>query len=97
MNWDVPTWWAFLLLALAAFRVWRLLAEDAILDRPREWALHKLPKGEEFLVCPWCAGFWISVLWWLAWVAWPRWTLVVAAPFAINAIVGLTAANLDRD
>ncbi len=103
MTWAVPTWWPFLLLALAAFRTWRLIAEDTILDPIR---VRLLTRGEpdeyrakwvEFIRCPWCAGAWISVAWWLFWVWQPHWTLVVATPFAISAIVGLVAANFDRD
>lgn len=35
----IPGEWEFALLAVAAFRIWHLLAEDTILDRPRKWAL----------------------------------------------------------
>ncbi len=92
MHWDVPTWYALALLAAAAFRTWWLLAQDTILDKPRERVVRALPKGEEWLLCPWCAGAWISVAWWLAWVAWPHWTLVVAVPFAISAVVGIVGS-----
>lgn len=102
MDWDYPTWWGFTLLALAAFRVWRLIAADTILDGPRERLLRagdrrttRGKKLEEFLTCPWCAGFWITLIWWLFWIAWHRWTLVIATPFAINAVIGLIAANSD--
>ncbi len=79
----IPDWYIFLLLALIAFRVWRLLAEDDILDAPRrkilrlgnEWARHGdvVPidyreKWALFLTCPWCAGAWISGLVYLAWL-----------------------------
>lgn len=97
MTWTIPNWYGLLLLALAAFRLWRLLGEDTILDRPRAALVRRMPKGEEFITCAWCAGAWISIGWWLAWVAWPHWTLVVAVPFAISAIVGLVASNLDPD
>jgi len=105
----VPDWYALLLLAFAAFRVYRLIAEDTILDRPRAWILglsgwqegKPTPKGYkakwgEFITCPWCAGFWISLLWWLAWTQWPHVTLVAAAPWAISAVVALIAKNLDE-
>lgn len=97
MTWAVPSWWPFLLLALAAFRTWRLIAEDTILNRPRARFVRWLPKGEEFVLCPWCSGAWISVGWWLAWCAWPHWTLVVSVPFALSAVVALVAVNLDPD
>lgn len=107
---SVPGWWAFLLLGLAAFRIYRLLGEDTILDRPRGWLL-RLPtdwregqrvpdsyrdKWGAFITCPWCAGFWITLLWWAAWQIWPHGTLVVAALFALSTIVGLLA-RLDDD
>lgn len=106
----VPTWWEFFLLALAAFRVWRLLAEDTILDRPRAWLLGLPPDWQEgqrvpesyreelgkFITCPWCAGFWITLCWWGAWLLWPHWALVAATPWALNAILALAAKNLDE-
>ena len=112
MNPDFPDWWALLLLALAAFRVYRLIGEDTILDRPRRWALRlgndwqkqgdRVPPGYRekwgvFITCPWCAGFWISLAWWAAWLAWPGWTLWAATPWAISAVVALVAKNLDRE
>lgn len=98
MTFAVPGWWAFVLLALAVFRIFRLVSEDTILDRPRERVLRRLgEKGELFLVCPWCLGFWLSVGSWLAWLAWPHWTLVTATPFALSATVGLIASRLDTN
>lgn len=98
MNWDIPGWWSFTLLALAAFRVWRLLGEDTILARPR--AIFKRRTSDywdAFILCAWCAGFWISALWWLGWCLSHRWATVAAVPWAISGIVGLVAANLDPD
>lgn len=72
----IPEPYLFILLALVAYRVWRLVAEDAILDLPRRW-LVRLPstwkegdslprkyRGELalFINCPWCAGAWVSLL-----------------------------------
>lgn len=95
---NVPGWWAFVLLALAAFRVFRLVAEDTILDRPRDRLTHRLgEKSELFVVCPWCLGFWITVGWWFAWLIWPHATLVVATPWALAAAVGLVASRLDSE
>src|SRR6187551_66986 len=79
----IPDWWHFLLLALAAYRLWKLLAEDTILDKPRNWVMglgwnwddetDDVPSGYRehwgiFLTCPWCAGAWISGLVYLAWL-----------------------------
>ena len=98
MNFDVPTTWTFALLALAGFRIWRLLAEDTILDRPRAAFKQRVGEtGETWLLCPWCCGAWLSVALWLAWVVSHHWTTVVAVPLAISAVLALVAANLDPD
>jgi len=106
----VPNWWQFLLLALASFRVWRLLAEDTILDNPRSWIVglsgwkagHPTPESyrawmAEFLTCSACFGFWISVVWWSAYQAWPHGTVVVAVPLAISTVVIGLASVLSDD
>lgn len=71
----IPEPYQFILLALIAYRAWRLLAEDDILERPRRW-LVRLPQNwqegdsfpsryrtgfAEFMNCPWCAGAWVSL------------------------------------
>lgn len=89
----VPSWYALVLLALAAFRVWRLLALDSLLDRPRalipdtEW-------WDALVYCPWCLGFWVSVVWWGGYELSPHWCLVVAAPFAVSAVVGVLGSRV---
>lgn len=93
-----------MLLALGSYRLWRILAADTILDKPRDWltrrARQQVSRGyrqqlDIFLHCPWCLGWWISLLWWLAWLAWPHAATLVAVPFALSAIVGLIVRNLD--
>ena len=91
-----PDWWAALILALAAFRVYRLIAEDDILDRPRDHLMDKLAeerleKLDKLITCPWCLGFWLSVIAWLAWLATPSWTVGLAFPWALSAAVALIA------
>ena len=99
---NVPDWWTLALLGLAAFRVFRLLGMDTILDelRLRLVGLRGWKEGQltpasyrsrlaEFLICPWCLGFWVALAWWAAWQQWPHGTLVAAAPFAISAVVGI--------
>ena len=103
----VPDWWPALLLAAAAYRTWKLLAEDTVLIRPRAWALKlgnwetgPAPSGyrqklAEFIACPWCLGFWISLAWWAVWLAQPYGTLVAATPMALSAAVGAAASKLN--
>jgi hypothetical protein len=106
----IPGPWEFALLAAAAWRVYRLLAEDTILDRPRAFILgvpgwkpiaHEPPPDgyrehlATFLTCPFCAGFWVSLAAWGLWSWQPHWTLAACAPFAVNAAVALVATRLD--
>lgn len=88
---SVPGWYELVLLSLAAFRTWKLVGEDTILDRPRNAITKRSAYVETMLECPWCAGFWISLAWWGAWEAWPHITLVASVPLAISALVGIIA------
>lgn len=107
---NVPDWWVFLLLALGAYRIWRLLADDTILEKPRRWLVRLGPDWRDdgdkvpdnyreylalFIMCPWCLGFWVSIAVWGAWQIWPHGTEVAMVPLAISTIVGVTRGKLD--
>jgi hypothetical protein len=106
---QIPDWWEAALLTLASFRTWRLLAKDVVLDDLRDWvtglsnwdgrgsppASFRTPLSE-FILCPWCFGFWITLAWWGAWQLWPHGTLVAAGLGLLLAAVGLIA-KLDQD
>ncbi len=108
---SIPGWFPFILLSLAAFRTWRLVSEDTILERPRRYVTGLPQKWKEgdslpdayreyisiFIECPWCAGFWISLLWWGAFQLWEHATVVVAVPLAISALVALIAEVSSSD
>lgn len=86
----------FALMALAAYRAWRLLALDTILDRPREALLERMgDKTADFISCPWCAGAWLSA----GVLAVTAQFTSVPLPFlqwaAVSALVGLIGSNLD--
>jgi hypothetical protein len=95
-----PNWWETTVLALAAWRLFHLIAFDDVLDRPRRYVtrLNKTWKNEGdatgeryreklagFLTCSFCMGWWIALVWWAAWLIWPHGTLVAAVPFALSA------------
>lgn len=87
----IPDWWEALLLFVAAWRMWHLLAKDDILDRPRNW-LVGVQSGKwkreglaDWLECPFCSGWWVALGWWGAWLIWPHGTLVATVPFVLGA------------
>lgn len=93
---STPSWYALVILALAVFRMYRLIAEDDILDRPRDWFLdrleeERLEKLDKLITCPWCLGFWLSVAAWGLWLLAPSWTVGLAFPWALSAAVALIA------
>jgi Protein of unknown function (DUF1360) len=108
----IPDWYSLLLLGVAAWRTFQLLAHDDILDQPRRWVLRMGKEWQEqgdpvpdeyrlkwalFLTCPYCAGFWIAVVWWLAWQITPFWTEVFTIPFVLNAIIVAASKTLSKE
>lgn len=84
---SIPYWYELVLLALAAWRCFQLLAEDDILDTPRRYVTSRLDeKWQLFIECPYCAGFWIWVAWIAAWWIDER-TLYAAVVFGGHALV----------
>lgn len=108
---DIPNWWEAALLGGAAFRTWRLAAKDLITDPLRRKFLrlgndwqeegddvpdnYRVWWGEMFR-CPWCLGFWIVIIAWVAWLIFPTETLWVSVPLFLSAGVGLVA-KLDSE
>lgn len=88
----------FAILSLAVFRVTRLLIEDAILEPLRERTTFKLDpqsKLRELLECPWCLGFWLSIVAVVLFHFWPVVVIWLALPFAISTVVGFLAEHSD--
>lgn len=99
---DIPDWWELTLLTLGSYRAWRLVAADDVTAGLRDRLTLAADERryrerlDRFISCPWCLGFWIILAAWACWLAWPHGTLVVAAPAAASALLGLTQQNLDR-
>jgi hypothetical protein len=83
----------FVLVALAAYRSWKLVGDDDIAAGFRA----RLPAGPgTFVGCPWCAGSWVAAGWWAAWEQWPDGTATAAIPFALATLVGVLATVQNR-
>lgn len=102
-----PTAVEAVVLVLAGHRLTRLIGWDHITKRWRQrllgyddngqrnaWPVDRKPLAE-FIHCPWCIGFWIALMGWLAlqldadvllWGAWP---------LAISSAIGLVSSNWD--
>lgn len=58
--------------------------------------VYRRPLLAHFLRCPYCQGFWVGLAVLAFYWACPRdWALLVLAPFALGAAVGLIARVLD--
>lgn len=103
----IPAAIPLLVLALAAFRTYRLVTRDDFppIVRARNWLVgvrfghggatsFSRPLLADWLACEWCSGLWWSAAWYAAWAEWPRETLYAAVPAALSAAVGLLQATL---
>lgn len=98
---------ALLILMLAGHRVARIVGWDSITQQWRQrllgydddgkrnrWpANHK--KIGEFVHCPWCQGFWWSIILYAAWRYYPEVTLTICSPLAISSGIGAYTTHLD--
>lgn len=91
-----------LVLSLGAWRVWRILSTDVVLDWPRDRILgatqplaggpihYTRPRLAEFVGCPWCLGWWIALGAFAAWHWWSKTdSVLIAIPFALSTVIGL--------
>lgn len=101
VRWHDPTPWQYVLLLLASYRIWRLIAWDTITASLR-WRLvgysdeaepiadyTKRPALAYWVHCPWCMGFWTCLLVALAWWVAPTATIAASVPLALSTGVGL--------
>lgn len=99
---QTPNWFGLVLLSLASFRIWRLIAVDTVTEqiRYRITRTDEYLKGnpaeyreklDEFISCPWCFGFWIVLAWWGLWQVWDQAVYVMSVPLALSTLVGFLA------
>jgi hypothetical protein len=87
----MPSPFEAVLLALAAWRIWHLIALDDITDRPRRYVTQGREKLLDFIECPYCMGFYVALGWVVAFAVDDTWALWAALPFAVNAGVIVVA------
>lgn len=81
------------ILGLAVYRISRLLIEDKLLERPRNWLWKHFPPESTmigyFFTCYWCTSIWTATIVVICYTLFPVVTIIVAMVFAISAAVGL--------
>lgn len=85
-----------LIAALASYRLTRLIVEDTIAERPRNWLMDQSRFLESVLACYWCAGMYVSGLVAIIIWVWPTQSQPFLMVFALSASVGILSALTDR-
>lgn len=91
---DVPSPWEFVLLALAAWRVWWLIGEDDLTEPLR--ARVPWQKARDWIECPYCSGAWVAGAVWVSWTLWPRFSVWFATVWAVAAVVVFVTIAIHR-
>jgi hypothetical protein len=90
----------FIILALAVFRITRLIMLDEILAPVRNVFWEKFPPESSYLgflfTCEWCVSMWIALPVVLFYAAFPTMTLLIGCIFALSAVSSLITARLDN-
>lgn len=90
----------FIILSLAVYRASRLIIEDTVLDRFRNWVWSRFsPDGGGLgylITCYWCVSFWISSLVIVSYIIVPIPTIAVCAVLALSAAAGVITAWLEK-
>jgi hypothetical protein len=93
-----PTTLAVLVL-LAVARLARLVTEDVIMERPREWLRQRAGgKLRYFVTCPWCVSIWLGAGAAAVAYNWPdSWAVQIAAlALASSEVAGVLASIVMR-
>lgn len=75
---------------LVGYRAWRLVAVDDLADGLRRRVLDDRPHLDAFVMCHWCAGFWLTGAVVLVAAA----TVGVEAPWLVWPAAAVVAAGL---
>ena len=89
-----------LLLALASFRLTRLVVYDSITQWFRDLVAHAPPRTfvgtiHTLVNCPWCTGFWFALILTVVYFAWPQlWFFIFVTAIAAVGSMFQILANL---
>jgi hypothetical protein len=92
------TFFTYIILALASYRLTRLLTTDVIFESLREKVWKKFPPSTKFgylFTCNWCMSIWTSFALIGLFLVVPMIAYVVSLVLSISAIVGVIASRLD--
>ena len=85
-----------LVLALAVYRVCRLIIEDNLTEPLRDLVWRRFPPSTRigyYLTCYWCTGVWVSSFTIFMYTIVPSQTFTVALILALSSVAGLIAAR----
>lgn len=90
---SIPTPYHLVILALAAYRVTRMITHDTIFNRLRERIWRVSPPEKErlgyWITCEWCSGVWVASTAIFMYTIVSEATVIVCSALAVSAIVGI--------
>jgi len=89
----------FIILGLATYRISRLLIEDRIFDKPRNWFFSKVPPHKPLgylFTCYHCLSIYVGTFVFICYTIVPTVTIPVACVLALSAITGYISTKLDN-
>ena len=92
------SFFTYIILVLASYRLTRLLVIDVIFEPLREKVWKKFPPSTKLgyvFTCMWCMSIWSALALILLFLVLPLLAYVVSLVLSISAIVGVIAARLD--
>jgi hypothetical protein len=93
-----PTPFQFIVLALATYRLARLITIDVIFEWLRNRIWKRFPPSTTFgylFTCVWCMSIWFASLITISYTIEPAITTLICVPLALSAVAGIITARVD--
>lgn len=98
-NFDLLNPVALVILALAVFRITRLITTDHIFDTPRNKLFDRFPPDRSWFgylfTCNWCMSIWVASLIVIPYTIIPTAIVALSLIPALSAVAAIIAARLD--